>query len=223
MYPFLQRSYDLFSSVESLSCVWLFVTPWTAACQASLFITNSWSLLKLMSIESVMSSNHLIHLLPPSLFPSIRIFSNESVLRIRRPKFWNFSFNISPSNEYSGMISFRIDWFDPPAVWGTHKSLLHHHSLKASRTATLKCSLNSHFSQEVRTEVQTVPPNATFFMDLFTSFCLLEGTSRMSSKISVDHDLRLTGRHLQGKYLRYKTVMFATFKIISNAYVSFIS
>ena len=104
------------------------VTLWTAARQASLSITNSQSLLKLMSIESVMPSNHLIlcHplLLPPSIFPSIRVFSSESVLCIRWPKYWNFSFNISPSNEYSGLISFRIDWFDLLAVQGTLKSLL---------------------------------------------------------------------------------------------------
>ena len=103
-----------FSSVQSLSCVRLFVTTWTAARRASLSITNSQSLLKLMSIESVMPSNHLLLcrplLLPPSIFPSIRVFSNESVLRIRWPKYWSFS--ISPSNEYSRLISFRIDWFD---------------------------------------------------------------------------------------------------------------
>ena len=110
------------------------VTPWTAAHQASLSITNSQSLLKLMSIESVMPSNHLIlcHplLLPPSIFPSIRVFSSESVLCIRWPKYWNFSFNISPSNEYSGLISFRIDWFDLLAVQGTLKNLLQHHVQK---------------------------------------------------------------------------------------------
>ena len=119
-----------------LSHVRLFATPWTAACQASLSITNSWSLLKLMSIKSVMPSNHLIlcHplLLPPSIFPSIRIFSDESVLHIRWPKYWSFSFSISPSNEYSGMISFRTDWLDLLAVQGILKSLLQHHSSKAS-------------------------------------------------------------------------------------------
>ena len=124
------------SSVQSLSCVWLFVTPWTAACQASLSITNSWSLLTLMSIESVMPSNHLILccslLLPPSIFSSIRVFSNESVLCIRWWKYWSFSFNISPSNEYSGLISFRMDWLDLLAVQGTLKSLLQHHSSKES-------------------------------------------------------------------------------------------
>ena len=114
----------------------LFVTPWIAACQAFLFITNPQSLLKFMSIESVMSSNHLIlcHplLLPPSIFPSIRVFSNESVLHIRCPKYWSFSFTISPSNEYSGLISFRMDWLDLLVVQGTLKSLLQHHSSEAS-------------------------------------------------------------------------------------------
>ena len=123
-------------SVQSLSRVRLFVTPWTAACQASLSVTNSWSLLKLMSIELVMPSNHLIlfcpRLLPPSIFPSIRVFSNESVLCIRWPKYWSFSFSISPSSEYSGQISFRMDWLDLLAVQGTLKSLLQHHGSKAS-------------------------------------------------------------------------------------------
>ena len=125
-----------FSSLQSLSHVRLFVTPWTAACQASLSITNSQSLLKLMSIESVMSFKHLILcrrlLLPPSIFPSIRVFSNESVLGIRWPKYWSFTFSISLFNEYSGLISFRMDWLDLLAVQGTLKSLLQHHSTKAS-------------------------------------------------------------------------------------------
>ena len=116
-----------FSSDQLLSCVLLFATRWTAARQASLFITNSRSLFKLISIESVMPSNYLIlchpFLLPHSIFPSIRVFSNESVLCIRWPKFWNFSFNISPSNEHSGLISFRIDWLDLLAVQGTLKVL----------------------------------------------------------------------------------------------------
>ena len=131
----------IFSSVQSLSRVWLFATPWTAAHQAPLFITISLSLLKLMSIESVMSSNHLILwcplLLPPSIFPSMSVFSSESVLHIRWSKYQNFSFNISPSNEYSGLISFRIDWLGLLAVQGTLKSLLQHHSSKAS---ILQCS-----------------------------------------------------------------------------------
>ena len=121
-----------FSSVQLLSHVELFATPWTAARQASLSITNSQSLLKLMSIESVMLSNHPILcrplLLPPSIFPSIRVFSNESVLYIRWLKYWSFSFSISPSNEYSGLISFRMDWLDLLAVQGTLKSLPQHHS-----------------------------------------------------------------------------------------------
>ena len=124
------------SSVQSLSLVWLFVTPWTTACQASLSIPNSWSPPKPMSIESVMPSNHVIlcHplLLLPSIFPSIRVFSNESALRIRWPKYWSFSFSNSPSNEYSGLISFRMDWLDLLAVQGTLKSLFQHHSSKAS-------------------------------------------------------------------------------------------
>ena len=125
-----------FSSVQSFSHVQLFVTPWTAARQASMSITNSRNLLKLMSIESVMPSNHLIlcHplLLPPSMFPSIRVFSNESALHIRWPKYWSFSFSISPSNEHPGLVSFRMDWLDILAVHGTLKSLLQHHSSKAS-------------------------------------------------------------------------------------------
>ena len=125
-----------FNSVQSLSRVRHFATPWIAACQASLSITNSWSLLKLMSIELVMPSNHLILccplLLPPSIFPSIKVFSNESVLHIRWPKYWSFSFSISPSNKYSGLISFRMDWLDLLAVQGTLKNLLQHHSSKVS-------------------------------------------------------------------------------------------
>ena len=130
-----------FSSVQSLSRVRLFVTPWTAAHQASLSITNSDSLLKLMSIALVMSSNYLILYYPllllSSILPSIRVFSSESVLHIRGSKCWSFSFNISPSSECSGLISFRIDWFDLLAVQGTLKSLLQHHSSKAS---ILRCS-----------------------------------------------------------------------------------
>ena len=133
---FKQTEGDISQSVQSLSHVQLFATPWTAAHQASLSITNSRSLLRLMSIELVMPSNHLIlfHplLLPPSIFPSIRVFSNESVLHIRWPKDWSFSFSISPSSEYSGLISFRMDCLDLFAAQGTLKSLLQHHSSKAS-------------------------------------------------------------------------------------------
>ena len=128
--------------VQSLSRVQLFVTPWTAARQASLSITISRSLLKLMSIESVMPSSHLILYCPllllPLIFPSIRVFSNESALHIRWPKYWSFNFSISSSNEYSGLISFKIDWFYLLAVQGTLKSLLQHHILKAS---ILQCCL----------------------------------------------------------------------------------
>ena len=128
-------------SVQSLSHVRLFATPWTAARQASLSLTNSWSLLRLMSIKSVMPFNHLILcqplLLLPSIFPSIRVFSNESTLCIKWPKYWSFGFNISPSNEYSGLISFRMDWLDLLAVQGTLRNLLQYHSSKAS---ILQCS-----------------------------------------------------------------------------------
>ena len=126
----------LYISVQSLSSVRLFATPWTAAHQASLSIINSWSFLKLVSIESVKPSTNLIlchhFLLLPSIFPSIRAFSNESILCIRWPKYWSFSFSISPSNEYSGLISLRMDWMDLLAVQGTLKSLLQQHSSKAS-------------------------------------------------------------------------------------------
>ena len=134
----LQRSVRFNSVTQSCAS---FATPWTAACQASLSITNFRNLLKLMSIETVMPSNHLILcrplLHPPSIFPSIRVFSNELVLCIRWPKYWSFSFSISPSNEYSGLISFRIDCLNLLAVQGTLKSLLQHHSSKAS---ILRCS-----------------------------------------------------------------------------------
>ena len=127
--------------VQSFSSVWLFATPWTAACQASLSFTISQSLLKLISIESVMPFNHLVLCCPlcplPSIFPRIRVFSNKSSLYIRWPKYWNFSFNISPSNEYSGLISFRMDWLDLLTVQGTLKSLLQHHS---SKPLILRCS-----------------------------------------------------------------------------------
>ena len=135
----LKTQHHLYS-VQSLSCVRLFVTPWTAACRTSLTITNSWSLLKLMSTKSVRPSNHFIlyhPLLLSSIFRSIRVFSNESVLHLRWPKYWSFSFSISPSNEYSGMISFGIDWLDLLAVQGTLKSLLQYHSSKSINSSAL--------------------------------------------------------------------------------------
>ena len=138
--------------VHLLSCIWLFATPWIAACQASRSFPISQSLLKLMPVESIIPSSHLIFCCPllllPSFFPSIRVFSNESVLHIRWPKYWRFSFSISPSNEYLGLISFRIDWFDL-AVQGTLKNLLQHHSSKASilqHSAFFTVQL-SHFTQ----------------------------------------------------------------------------
>ena len=132
----------IFSPVQLLSHVLLFTTPWTATHQASLSITNSWSLPKLRSTESVMPSNHLIFCHPllflSSIFPSIRVFSNESALSIRWPKYWSFSFNISPSNEHPGLISFRMDWLDLLAVQGTLKCVLQNHSSKASFHGTIK-------------------------------------------------------------------------------------
>ena len=141
----------VFSSVQSLSRVWLSVTPWIAARQAFLSITNSRSSLRLTSIESVMPSSHLILcrplLLLPPIFPSIRVFSNESALRLRWPKYWSFSFSISPSNEHPGLISFRMNWLDLLAVQGTLKSLLQHHTSKASifrcSVGVLNCILDS--------------------------------------------------------------------------------
>ena len=128
--------YNVVAVVQSPSHVWLFTIPWTAACQVYLLLTISWSLPKFVSIEAVMSSNHLTLccslLLLPSVFPSIRVFANESVLPIRWPKYWSFSFSIHPSNEYSRLISFRIDWLDLLAVQGTLKNLLQHHSSKTS-------------------------------------------------------------------------------------------
>ena len=143
-------------------CVQLFVTLWTAAHQASLSITNSWSLLKLISFESVMSSNHLILcsplLLLPSIFPSTGVYSNVSVLHIRWPKYWSFSFNISPSNEHSGLISFRMDWLDILAVQGTHKSLLQYHTSKTSilwHSAFFICQLSHPYTTTGKTMALT--------------------------------------------------------------------
>ena len=159
---------DSFSSVQSLSRVWLFVTPWTAACQASQSITNSWSSPKLMSIELVMPFNHLILCCPllllPSIFPSVRVFSNESALGIRGAKYWSFSFIISPSNEYSGLISFRMDLLDLLAVQGTLKSLLQYHSSKAS---ILQCSafFMVQFSHSYMTTGKTIALTRRTFAD----------------------------------------------------------
>ena len=162
----LWLGWSLVAVVHSLSRVRLFVIPWTATHQASLSITNSWSLLKLMSIASVTPSNHLILcrplLLAPSIFPSIRVFPNESVLCIRWPKYWSFSFSISPSNEYSGLISFRMDWLDLLVVQGTLKNLLQHHSSKAS---ILRCA--AFFIVQLSHPHMTTGKNHSFeYMDL---------------------------------------------------------
>ena len=155
----------LFFSVQSLSCVRLFATLWTASCQASLSITNAQSLPKLMSMASVMPSNHLILcrplLFPPSIFPKVRVFSNESVLHIRWPKYWSFSISISLSNEYAGLISFRMDLLNLLAVQGTLKSLLQHHSSKAS---ILWCSafFTVQFSHPYMTTGKTIAFRQTF-------------------------------------------------------------
>ena len=158
--------------VWSLSCIQFFVTPCTAAHQASLSITNSQSLLRLMSIESVMPSNRLILCCPllllPSTFPSIRVFSSESVFRIRWPKYWSFSFNISPSNEHPGLISFRMDWLDLLAVQGTLKCLLQHHSSKAS---ILWCSV-FFIVQLSHLYVTTTRKTITFYGPLLEKSCL---------------------------------------------------
>ena len=148
----------MLSSVQSLSRGWLFVTPWIAACQASLSITNTQSSLKLTSIKSVMPSSHLILCRPlfllPWIPPSIRVFSNESTVRMRWPKYWSFSFSIIPSKEQPGLISFRMDWLDLLAVQGTLKSLLQHHSSKAS---ILRAQLSSQSNSHIHTWPQEKP------------------------------------------------------------------
>ena len=168
-----------FGSVQSLSHVRLFVTPWPVARQASLSITNSWSLLKLMPIELVMPSNHLIFshplLLLPLIFPSIRVFSNDSVLHIRWPKYWSFSFSIGPSNEYSGLISCRIDWLDLLAVQGTLKSLLQHHISKTSilwHSAFFKVRLSHPYMATGKTIALTQQTFVGKVMSLLLICCL---------------------------------------------------
>ena len=158
---------SLFSSVQTLSRVWLFATPWTAARQASLPITNTQSPPKPMSIESVMPPNHLILCCPllllPSIFPRIRVFSNESALCIRWPKYWSFRFKISPSNEHPGLISFRTDWLDPLEVQGTLKSLLQHHSSK-----TLILQDSAFFIVQTLTSIHDYWKNDSF---VYTDLC----------------------------------------------------
>ena len=168
----------LFFLVQSLSCIWLFVPPWTAACQAFLSFTISQSLPKFMSFESVMLSNHLIlcHplLLLPSIFPSLRVFYDESALHIRWPIYWSFSFSIRSSNEYSGLISFRIDWLGLFAVQGTLKSLLQHHNWKAS-VSFPESQLFISGDQSIGTSASVLPMNiqSWFPLRLTGLFCLL--------------------------------------------------
>ena len=149
-----------FNSVQSLSCVWLFATPWIAACQASLSITNSQSSLQLMPIETEMPSSHLILCYPlfllPTIPPSIRVFSNESTLRLRCPKYWSFSFSIITSKEHPGLIFFRMDWLDLLAVQGTLKSFLQHHSSKVSRSAFFTVQLSHPYMTTGKTIALTV-------------------------------------------------------------------
>ena len=206
------------SSVQLLSHVWLFATLWTAARQASLSITNSGSLLKLMSIESVMPSNHPILcrplLLPPSMFPSIRVFSSESVLHIRWPKYWSFSFNISPSNEYSGLISFRMDWLDLLAVQGTLRSLLQHHSSKAS---ILWCSafFLVQLSHPYMTAGKTIALTRWTFVDKVIS--LLFNTL---SRFLIAFLLR--NKHLLASWLQSPATVILKIKKIKSANISFV-
>ena len=167
-----------FSSVQSLSCVWLFAIPWIVACQAFLSITNTQSLPKLMSIESVMPFSHLIlcHslLLLPSMFPSNRIFFNEPVLHIRWPKYWSFSFSICPSNEYSGLISSRMHWFDLLVVQETLKNLLQHHTSKASyllHSAFFMVQLSHPCMTTGKTIALTIPLSAKWYLCFLTN-CL---------------------------------------------------
>ena len=164
-------SHELSVVVQSLSCIWLFATPWTPAHQFSLPTAISQSWLKLMSIELVMPSNHLIlchPLLPPSVFPSIRVFSSEAVLRIRWPKYWSFSFSISPSNEYSGLIFFRIDWFDLFVVQGTLKSLLEHTAVQKHQFFVVQPPLWSN--SPYMTTGKTIPLTKWTFVGKVISF-----------------------------------------------------
>ena len=190
----LSQSWNIVS-IQSLSCVWLFVTPWTAAGQASLSITNSWSLLKLMSIELMMPSNHLNLcrplLLLPLIFPSTRVFSNESVLHIRWPKYWSFSFSISPSNEYPGLISLRMELFDLLPVQGTLKSLLQHHSSKAS-TLWHSAFFIVQLSHPYMTTAKTIALTRWIFVGKVMSL-LFNMLSRLEKKMAT-HSSVLAGR-----------------------------
>ena len=202
-----------------LSCVQLFVTPWTAAHQASLSITNSRSSLKLMSIQSAMPSNHLILcrplLLLSSIFPSIRVFSNESALRIKRSKYWSFSFNISPCNEYSVLISFRMDWFDLLVVQRTLKSLLQHHSSKAS---ILQCSafFIVQLSHSYMTTGKTIALTRQTFVDKVMSLLL-----NMLSRLVITFLPR--SKHILISWLQSPSAVILEPKKIKSRTVSIVS
>ena len=209
-----------FSSVQSLRHAWLFVTPWTAACQASLSITNSQHLIKLMYIELVMPSNHLILcrplLLLRSIFPSIRIFSNESVLRIRYPKYWNYSFSISPSNEYSGVISFRIDWFSILAIQGTFSRFF-------SNTTVQK---HQFFSAQLFFIVQLSYPYMTTGKTMALTRRTFDGKEisllfNMLSRLVITFLLR--SKHLLVSWLQSPSVVILEPKNIKSATVSTVS
>src|SRR5574337_374846 len=214
--------YICISSVQLLSHVQLFATPWTAGHQASLSITNSQSLLKLMSIKSVMPSNHLILCCPllllPSIFLSIRVFSSESVLHIRWPEYWRFSFSISPSNEYSWLISFRMDWLDLLAVQGTLKSLLQHHSSKAS---ILRCSafFMVQLSHPHMTTGKTISLTRQTFVSKVMSL-LLDTLSRLVIAF-LPRSMRLLISWLQSPsavILDPKTIKYLTVSIVSHLF-----
>ena len=207
-----------FSSVQSLSCVQLFAVPWTPAHQASLSITNFQSLLKLMSIKSVMSSNHLIlcrPLLQLSIFPDIRVFSNESAPRIRWPKYWSFSFNISPSNEHPGLRFFRMDWLDLLAVQGALKSLLQHHSSKAS---ILPCSafFIVQISHPYMTTGKTIALTRRNFVDKVMSLLL-----NMLSRLVITFLPR--SKHLLISWLQSPSAVILEPRKIKSATVSTVS
>ena len=206
------------NSVQSLSHVRLFATPWTTARKASLSITNSWSLLRLTSIESVMPSNHLILcplLLLPSVSPSIRVFSNKSALHIRWPKYWSFSFNINLSNEHLGLISFRMDWLDLLAVQGTLKSLLQHHSLKAS---ILRCSafFTIQLSHPYMTTGKTIALTRWTFVDKVMSLLF-----NMLSRLVITFLPR--SKHLLISWLQSPSAVILEPNKIKSATVSIVS
>ena len=210
-------SFLLFSSVQSLSRVQLFVTPWIAACQASLSITSSWSSLKLMSIESVTPSSHLIlcHplLLLPPIPPSIRVFSNKSTLHTRWPKYWSFSFNISPYNEHPGLISFRMDWLDLLAVQGTLKSLLQHHSSSKASILRRSAFFTVQLSHPYMTTRKTIALTRQIFVDKVMSLLLI-----MLSRLVITFLPRIITR-LTYLLITRATITINTFSPMGNKFI----